>query len=101
MNDTALAAADVAEQAPAVVCFPLGRRIGRIRSVAGLLLAAPDLETSDVCRHQIAQDLFVELAGIGMDESEQDEAVGAFFHAVEDEMLRQEWLRIETDVLEV
>lgn len=85
----------------AVICFPLTRQVSRIRATAALLLAAPDIETSDICRHAVSEEIFGELEAMGMGEYEQDEAVGAFFTAVENEMLRIEYERVEADVLEL
>lgn len=68
-----------------VVPFPLYRRVGKIREVAGR-----SLNKTPTCREryfdQVAGSLFAALARIGVPEAAQDEAVGAFFAAVEREL---------------
>ena len=48
-----------------------------------MLASLDDVDASDAFRHAIADELFAGLAEIGLPEDAQDEAVGAFFHAVE------------------
>ena len=68
---------------PRVAAFPLDRRVGEVRRVARMLASLDDVDASDAFRHAIADELFAGLAEIGLPEDAQDEAVGAFFHAVE------------------
>ena len=80
----------------AVVSFPLDRQVRRIQAAASLLARLDNSDIADFCRHRIADDLFRELSDLGIAEAEQDEAVGAFFAAVEAEMLRRQWQGFET-----
>ncbi|MET3646138.1 DUF6074 family protein [Phyllobacterium ifriqiyense] len=74
-----------------VVPFPLQRRVGKIREVA-----ARSVNKSPSCREryfdQVAGGLFAALARIEVPETAQDEAVGAFFTAVEQELQRMSLL---------
>ena len=78
-----------------VVYFPLARQVKRIDAVASLVARLTDVDIADFCRHRIADDLFRELSDLGVPEAEQDEAVGAFFAAVEAEILRRHWQDFE------
>lgn len=66
-----------------VVSFPLHRRTGEVRRVARALAAIADVDDCDAYRHDLAEEMFASLASLGLSEDEQDEEVGAFFHAVE------------------
>lgn len=79
-----------------VVSFPPARQVQRVAAAAALLAGIDNIEVADFCRHLIADDLFRELDALGIAEDEQDEAVGAFFVAVEAEMLRRSWQERES-----
>ncbi|MCV0397446.1 MAG: DUF6074 family protein [Rhizobiaceae bacterium] len=76
-----------------VVAFPPVRRIAAIRATARAIFGQPTPERQDRIRHHVAGRLFAELGAAGLPEDQQDEKVGAFFHAV-DQILYQ----LEADV---
>jgi hypothetical protein len=67
--------------------FPLDRRHGQIRRAALALAAARSAAAAERLRFAVADALFAELEAFGLDEAAQDEAVGAFFIALEREMI--------------
>lgn len=71
-----------------VVAFPPVRRVAAIRATARAIFGQPTVARQDRIRHHVAARLFAELAAAGLSEHEQDEKVGAFFHAV-DQILYQ------------
>lgn len=68
---------------PQVAAFPLDRRVGEVRRAARMLASLDDVDACDAFRHALAERMFADLEAIGLTEDAQDEAVGAFFHAVE------------------
>ncbi|MGH6862335.1 MAG: DUF6074 family protein [Phyllobacterium sp.] len=71
-----------------IVPFPLTKRISRIRDVAAKLMDKTTDRHAEAYRNQVAEGLFRHLSRLGIAEDEQDEQVGAFFTAVEMELLR-------------
>lgn len=71
--------------APAsIVAFPDARRAALVaRVAAGMDIAAADPVALDLYCDGVSEELFGRLAALGLDEAAQDEAVGAFFIAVE------------------
>lgn len=66
-----------------VIVFPLWRRAETVRRVAMNLAVLNGSEEADDYRYEIADRFFAELSGMGVEEFEQDELVGAFFHQVD------------------
>lgn len=67
----------------AISLFPMERRQGRIETVANALLRASSDRVADRYAGVVAGSMFAELESLGLPELAQDEAVGAFFHEVE------------------
>lgn len=75
---------DVSAPVSSVVVFPDARRTALVRRAARQLdLAAADDVAVDLFCDGLAEEMRSRLAALGMDEDAQDEAVGAFFVAVE------------------
>lgn len=72
-----------------LIVFPMVKRIGRIRDVAGKMLDKPTERAADHYERQVTQSLQVQFEKIGLDDSEIDEQIGAFWVAVGHEMQRQ------------
>ncbi len=74
-----------------VVLFPLERQRREVSDLARRLLRKRSVAAADKECSRVADAMFARLARLGLGEMEQDEAVGAFFHAVEQElaMLRE------------
>jgi len=66
-----------------VVVFPLWRRAETVRRVAMNLAVLSGSEEADDYRYEVADRFFAELSALGVEEFEQDELVGAFFHQVD------------------
>jgi hypothetical protein len=77
-----------------VILFPLLSRVGRIRDVASKMLDKATDRHADYYRNQVTQALLRQLDRVGVLEHEQDEHLGAFWHAVQDEMIRQCYGRV-------
>jgi hypothetical protein len=71
-----------------VVAFPLIRRIGKIRDVASKMLAKSTDRHAESYRDQVTTGLLGHLTRLGISEREQDEQIGAFWSAVQAEMIR-------------
>ena len=69
-----------------VVAFPLPRRTREIRETATAISRKRTIKSADEYRGKVAEALFAQLASIGLSETAQDEAVGAFFDAVDEEI---------------
>ncbi|MFN6942347.1 MAG: DUF6074 family protein [Parvibaculum sp.] len=67
----------------AIRLFPMERRQGRIEAVATALQRASNDRVADRYAGRVAQTMFAELELLGLPELAQDEAVGAFFHEVD------------------
>ncbi|PBB20564.1 hypothetical protein CK219_05350 [Mesorhizobium sp. WSM4313] len=72
-----------------VIAFPLIRRIGRIREVAGKMLAKSTDRHAESYRDQVTTGLLGHMTRLGIPEREQDEQLGAFWAAVQAEIIRQ------------
>jgi hypothetical protein len=75
---------DVTAPVSSVVAFPDARRTALVRRAARELdrVASDDVAVDLVC-DGLADEMRARLAALGMDEDAQDEAVGAFFIAVD------------------
>lgn len=71
-----------------VIMFPMGRRVGRIRSTALKMLAKPTDRAAESYRNQVTDGLLKQMANAGIADSEQDEHLGAFWSAVQAEIVR-------------
>lgn len=76
-----------AERRAMILAFPPSRRVSLVRGTARVLATRRTAADADRHRFKVSEALFSELARLGLDEYAQDEAVGAFFDAVEMEML--------------
>lgn len=72
-----------------VIMFPMNRRAGRIRSTATKLLDKPTERAAASYRNQVTDALLRSFDRAGIPEAEQDEQLGAFWQAVEAEVVRQ------------
>ncbi|AZO39644.1 MAG: hypothetical protein EOS81_10680 [Mesorhizobium sp.] len=72
-----------------VIAFPLVSRVGRIREVATKMLAKSTDRHAESYRDQVTTGLLGHLGRLGISESEQDEQLGAFWAAVQAEIIRQ------------
>lgn len=75
------------QPAAKVIAFPMVKRIGRIRDVAAKRLDKPTDRAAAFYRDQVTDGLLRSLARAGI--PEQDEQIGAFWSAVQGEMIRQ------------
>lgn len=71
-----------------VIVFPLVKRVGKVRDVAGKMLSKSTDRHAESYRDQVTSALLNHLARVGVPEHEQDEQLGAFWSAVQAEMIR-------------
>lgn len=71
-----------------IILFPMGKRVGRIRSTAEKMLAKPTDKAAESYRDQVTDGLIRQMARTGISDSEQDEHLGAFWSAVQAEIIR-------------
>jgi hypothetical protein len=71
-----------------VIVFPMVKRVGRIRDVAVKMLDKPTDRSAVFYRNQVTDALLRSLERAGISEEEQDEHLGAFWQAVQAEMIR-------------
>lgn len=71
-----------------VIAFPLIHRVGKIRDVASKMLAKSTDRHAESYRDQVTTGLLGHLARLGMPEHERDEQLGAFWTAVDIEIIR-------------
>ncbi|NEK36310.1 hypothetical protein GR253_19575 [Rhizobium leguminosarum] len=71
-----------------VLPFPLARRVGKIRDVASKLVAKTTERSADYYFSQVSEALVAQLSKIGIPDHEQDEQIGAFWSAVNQEVAR-------------
>lgn len=71
-----------------VVVFPMVRRVGRIRDVAAKMLDKRTDRAATSYRDQVTDGMLRSLHRAGISEDEQDEQLGAFWNAVQAEILR-------------
>ncbi|ESY56086.1 hypothetical protein X744_06245 [Mesorhizobium sp. LNJC372A00] len=72
-----------------VIVFPMVRRVGRIRSTAGKMLAKPTLRAAQSYRDQVTDALVKQMSHAGIGEAERDEQLCAFWSAVQGEIARR------------
>ncbi|TPJ52732.1 DUF6074 family protein [Mesorhizobium sp. B2-6-4] len=71
-----------------VILFPMGKRVGRIRSTAEKMIAKPTDRAAESYRDQVTDGLLRQMAKAGIADIEQDEHLGAFWSAVQAEIVR-------------
>jgi hypothetical protein len=71
-----------------VIVFPMIKRIGRIRDVAAKMLDKRTDRAAAFYRDQVTDCMLRSLARAGIPEHDQDEQLGAFWSAVQAEMIR-------------
>lgn len=71
-----------------LIPFPLARRVGKVRDVATKLLTKSTDRHVESYRNQVSDALINHLDRLGVPEHDQDEALGAFWTAVEIEVAR-------------
>ncbi|TIN03865.1 MAG: hypothetical protein E5Y38_06295 [Mesorhizobium sp.] len=71
-----------------IIVFPMARRVGRIRDVAVKMLDKPTDKAAASYRDQVTDAMLRALARAGIPEDEQDEQLGAFWSAVQTEIIR-------------
>jgi hypothetical protein len=71
-----------------VLLFPLHRQAARVGDTARRLIRKRSASSADRECSRIADEMFARLDRLGLCEAEQEEAVGAFFHVVECELVR-------------
>jgi hypothetical protein len=76
------------EEVSRVIAFPPEREASRVRALARRLMRKRSQKAADAECARVADEMFARLAALGLSEYEQDEAVGAFFFAVDGEMDR-------------
>lgn len=72
-----------------IIVFPMAKRVGRIRSTAEKMLAKATERAASSYRDQVTDGILRGLSRAGVPETEQDEQLGAFWEAVQEEMIRQ------------
>ncbi|RUW62131.1 DUF6074 family protein [Mesorhizobium sp. M7A.F.Ca.US.008.03.1.1] len=72
-----------------IVLFPMSKRVGRIRSTAEKMLAKSTDRHADSYRDQVTLALINHLCRLEVPQIDQDKQVGAFWSAVDVEMIRQ------------
>ncbi|TIP85187.1 MAG: hypothetical protein E5X58_34920, partial [Mesorhizobium sp.] len=70
------------------ILFPMGRRVGRIRSTAEKMIAKPTDRAAESYRDQVTDGLLRQMANAGIPDDEQDVHLGAFWSAVQAEIIR-------------
>ena len=71
-----------------VVAFPMARRIGKIRDVAGKMLAKTTERHAAYYRGQVTAALKDQLARLGLPDPDWDRELSAFWKRVQAEMIR-------------
>ncbi|MER8882614.1 DUF6074 family protein [Mesorhizobium sp. M0816] len=66
----------------------MAKRVGRIRSTAEKMLDKPTDRAAESYRNQVTEGLLKQLAKAGLGDVEQDEQLGAFWDAVQAEIIR-------------
>jgi hypothetical protein len=74
---------EILAEATTVRLFPMERRQGRVEAVVDALQKASSDRVADRYAGIVADSMFAELELLGLPELAQDEAVGSFFHEVE------------------
>ncbi|WP_168879989.1 DUF6074 family protein [Rhizobium sp. P28RR-XV] len=78
----------------ATIAFPAARDVGNVRDVAAKILDEADDRQADHYRLQVTEAIVRQLDRIGIPAHERDEQLGAFWQAVQHEMIRQCFARI-------
>lgn len=71
-----------------VILFPMGKRVGRIRSTAEKMLAKPTDRAAESYRDQVTDGMLKQMAKAGIPVAQQGEHLGAFWSAVQAEIIR-------------
>ncbi|MGO7575919.1 DUF6074 family protein [Rhizobium ruizarguesonis] len=71
-----------------IMLFPMPARIGRVRDVARKLASKTTERAADYYFSQVSEALVAQLSKIGIPDHEQDEQIGAFWSAVNQEVAR-------------
>lgn len=71
-----------------IILFPLAKRVGRIRDVAIKMLDKPTDKAATSYREQVTDAMLRALDRAGIPEIEQDKQLGAFWEAVQAEIIR-------------
>ncbi|UDL87041.1 DUF6074 family protein [Mesorhizobium sp. PAMC28654] len=71
-----------------VIVFPMIKRVGKIRTTAANMLAKSTDRHAEFYRDQVTTALLKQMAKAGILEAEQDEQLGAFWSAVQVEIIR-------------
>jgi hypothetical protein len=71
-----------------MIVFPMAKRAGRIRSTAEKMLAKPTDRAAASYRDQVTDGLLRQMDRAGIPIGEQDEQLGAFWTAVQAEIIR-------------
>ncbi|MGP2493522.1 DUF6074 family protein [Mesorhizobium sp. PUT5] len=71
-----------------MIVFPMSRRVGRIRDVAVKMLDKPTDRAATFYRDQVTDGILKQMVKARISEAEQDEQLGAFWQAVQAEMIR-------------
>jgi len=74
---------------PKIIVFPMVKRVGRVREVASKMLDKPTDRAAAFYRDQVTDALLRSLSKAGVPGAIQDEELGAFWSAVDAEMIRQ------------
>ena len=72
-----------------IIVFPMVNRVGRIRSTAEKMLAKPTERAAASYRDQVTDAMIRQMDRAGIDEATRDEQLGAFWSAVQAEIIRQ------------
>ena len=71
-----------------IIVFPMTKRVGRIRDVATKMLDKPTDRAATFYRDQVTDAIIRSLTRAGIAAAEKDEHVGAFWSAVQAEIIR-------------
>ncbi|MEW6630315.1 MAG: DUF6074 family protein [Pseudomonadota bacterium] len=72
-----------------IIPFPQKQRAGKIRDVASKMLSKPTDRAAASYRDQVTESMLRAFQRSGFPEATQDEQLGAFWSAVQDEIIRQ------------
>lgn len=77
-----------------LIAFPMVKRIGKVRNVASKMLDKTTDRHAEYYRRQVTEALLRQLDRLGIPADEQAEQLGAFWHAVQNEIIRQCYGRV-------
>jgi hypothetical protein len=72
-----------------LIVFPLEHRVGKIRDVAGKMLATKSERQADHYRSQVSEAFIHKLRGIGMPDAQIADELASFWSCVNAEMIRR------------